>query len=119
MNVERESSFECRGLPKHKLNQASAYINEHLGEDLSLEAIAIEFSMSKYYFCRLFKQLMGITPHKYLIQQRIERAKQLLKQKKITIADIAFQCGYSEQSTFTTAFRKAVGLSPRAYQKQF
>jgi AraC family transcriptional regulator len=119
-NMEREPSIlECRGLPKHKLNQAMVYINEHLDKDVSLQAIAAHLSMSQYYFCRLFKESIGVSPYQYLMQQRMERAKQLLEQKQALIVDIALACGYSNQSTFTTAFRKAVGMSPRDYQQHF
>jgi AraC family transcriptional regulator len=75
--------------------------------------------MSPYYFCRLFRESIGVSPYKYLMQQRMERAKQLLEQKQTLIIDIALQCGYSDQSTFATAFRRAVGMSPRTYQQQF
>ncbi|MBD2102442.1 helix-turn-helix transcriptional regulator [Leptolyngbya sp. FACHB-261] len=104
------------GLTKHKLRQAVEYINEHLAEDVSLQAIALELNMSHYYFCRLFKRSMGITPYQYLIQQRVERAKQLLKQKSMPIADIASQIGFSDQSHFTKQFRQYTGITPKAFR---
>ncbi|MUG99169.1 AraC family transcriptional regulator [Scytonema sp. UIC 10036] len=73
------------GMPKDRLQQALDYINENLDKDLSLKGIAKQLNISQYYFCRLFKQSTGIAPHQYLIQQRVERAKQLLKQTKQTV----------------------------------
>ena len=63
------------GLSRLKLNQAIEYVQAHLNENLSLTAIADELGLSSYYFCRLFKQSMGVSPYQYLIQQRVEHAK--------------------------------------------
>ena len=61
-------------LPPYKLKQAIDYIHTHLDENMSLLEIATELDLSQYYFCRLFKQSMGMTPHQFVILQRIERA---------------------------------------------
>lgn len=106
------------GLPKHKLQQAFDYINEHLGEDLSLIAIATELYMSQYYFCRLFKQSTGMTPHRYLIQQRVERAKQLLRQKEGAIAHVAMECGFANPSHFAKHFRQYTGVTPKEFRRK-
>jgi AraC family transcriptional regulator len=104
------------GLPKYKLQQILDYINEHLAEDLSLEVMAALVDMSLHYFCRLFKQSTGMSPHKYLTQQRIERAKQLLKLQNAAIADIAIQCGFANQGHFTKSFRQLTGMTPKVYR---
>ena len=105
------------GLSKYRLQQAIDYINEHLGENLSLAAIAAELDMSQYYFCRLFKQSTGMTPHQYLIQQRVERAKQLLKQPEQTVTSIAIECGFANQSHFAKQFRQHTGVTPKQFRK--
>lgn len=106
------------GLSKYKLVQAIEYINDHLSENkLSLAAIAAELHMSQYYFCRLFKQATGMTPHQYLIQQRIEHAKQLLRLPELTITRIAIDCGFANQSHFAKYFRLHTGLSPQRFRK--
>lgn len=105
------------GLSQQKLNQAIDYIQAHLGEDLSLSDLANELEMSQYYFCRLFKRSTGISPHQYLIQQRVERAKHLLKQKKRTIVSIAVECGFSNQSHFAKYFRQCTGMNPNQFRK--
>lgn len=104
------------GLSKIKIGQAIEYINEHLHRNLTLTEIAVEMEMSQYYFCRLFKQSIGMTPHQYLIQQRVERSKQLLKQPEQKIVDIASQCGFANPSHFSKCFRRWTGISPQQFR---
>ncbi|WP_276751226.1 AraC family transcriptional regulator [Chlorogloeopsis fritschii] len=103
------------GLPQHYLKQVIDYIHAHLDENIRLAELANLANMSQYYFCRLFKQSMGISPHHYLIQQRVERAKQLLKLQGWTIADIALECGFYNQTHLTKHFRQMTGTTPKAY----
>jgi AraC family transcriptional regulator len=105
------------GLPQRKLQQAIAYINEHLAEDLSIVVIADELDMSQYYFSRLFKQSMGVSPYQYVMQQRIERAKYLLRTTSLSVAAIAVQVGFSNQNQLTAQFRKFMGTTPSSYRK--
>ncbi len=105
------------GLPKHRLKQAIEYINEHLDRDLSLEEIATKLDMSQFYFCRLFKQSTGLTPHRYLIRQRVEKSKQLLKQTELNINEIALECGFANPSHFAKWFRQLTGISPRQFRQ--
>ncbi len=82
------------GLPKHKLREAIAYINDHLEQKLSLVEIATVVRMSSYYFASLFKQSTGLAPHQYVTRCRIERAKRLLKGRELTIIEICQQVGF-------------------------
>ena len=104
-------------LSQKSIQQAIEYINEYLTEDLSLEAIATSIGMSKYHFCRLFRQEMGLTPWQYVIQQRIEAAKRLLANPQLSIAQISRRLGFSTQGQFTNFFRKHVGVSPKQYRQ--
>jgi AraC family transcriptional regulator len=106
------------GLPKYRLRQAIDYINDNVDQDIKLANIAEVVGMSQYYFCHLFKQSMGIAPYQYVIQQRVERAKQLLQQTEVTISDIALECGFANQSHFTKHFRKFTGITPKAYRER-
>jgi AraC family transcriptional regulator len=105
------------GLSKQKLRQAVEYIQAHLDEDLSLSEIANELGMSQYYFCRLFKRSTGVSPHQYLMQQRVEQAKHLLKQPERTITSVALECGFANQSHFAKCFHQCTGLNPREFRK--
>lgn len=106
------------GLPKEKLDRAIDYIHSYLEKNLSLEDMAAELGMSQYYFCHLFKRSMGLSPHQYLIQQRIERAKILLSQSKKTINAIATECGFASQSHLTRYFRRHTGVTPGQFRQK-
>lgn len=109
-------STETQRLPKHKLDLITAYIQDHLDQELKLVDLAAVVGISQYYFSRLFKQSTGLAPYQYVVQQRVERAKQLLRQQNLTIADIALLCGFANQSHFTKLFRQVTGLTPKQYQ---
>lgn len=88
-----------------------------------LESVGnFEFAMpkhaSQFHFARAFKAATGETPHKYLIQRRMERAKVLLTVTQLAIAEVAYRVGFSNQSHFTTHFRKATGVTPKDYRLQ-
>jgi AraC family transcriptional regulator len=104
------------GLSTKRLQQTISYIQAHLHEKLSLDAIATELNLSVYYFCELFTQSMGIPPYKYVLQQRVERAKQLLKNSQKPLVDIALDCGFASQSHLNRHFSKLAGATPKKYR---
>lgn len=105
------------GLSQYQLQQVRDFILSHLDQDIQLADLAQTVSMSRYYFIKLFKQSTGFTPHQYLLQQRIHRAKELLAQQRgIAIVEVALQCGFSNQSHFTRLFRQLVGTTPKVYR---
>ncbi|WP_026734282.1 helix-turn-helix domain-containing protein [Fischerella sp. PCC 9605] len=103
------------GLPRHTLWQVVDYIHEHLDQDLTLATLAAIARMSPSYFSRLFKQSTKLSPHQYVIQRRIDRAKQLLRQGELSIAEIAYSLGFTHQSHFSYHFKRLVGSSPKAF----
>ncbi len=105
-----------QGLSASTLNLAIEYINAHLSEDISLVALAAELGVSQYYLCQSFKRSIGMTPHKYLIQQRVERSQQLLQQPDLSILDIAVACGFANSSHFAKCFRQQIGISPTEFR---
>lgn len=105
------------GLSTRKLRLAIDYIQANLDQKLSLRIIAQELHMSQFYFSELFKQSMGIPPYKYVLQQRVERSRQLLKNHELPITDIAYQCGFANQTHLTKHFRKVIGMTPKKYRK--
>ena len=102
-----------RSLTHTQLQQAIDYIQTYLNRDLSLAELASVIGISPTYFASLFKQAMGISPHQYIIQQRVERAKLMLLRTDLTIADIALQVGFSSQSHLTHQFKRVTGLTPK------
>jgi AraC family transcriptional regulator len=106
-------TFESRSLTHAQLQQAVDYIHTHLDRELSLEQMAAVIHISPTYFASLFKHATGISPHQYVIRQRVKRAKSLLLKTDLTIADIAFQVGFSSQSHLTQQFKRFTGMTPR------
>jgi AraC family transcriptional regulator len=107
------------GLSSYTLRQVLDYIRSHLSQDLSIIDLAQVAGMSPYYFLRLFKKSMHITPRQYIIQIRLDRAKELLRSRELSIADIALQCGFTSQSHFTNVFRQIAKTTPKIYQRDF
>jgi AraC family transcriptional regulator len=105
------------GLAAWQQRVVVAYIEDHLAEPISLAALAQLVRLSPYYFCRAFKQSFGTPPHRYHTSRRIERAKTLLAKPAPSVTDIGFTVGFSQTSSFTSAFRKATGLTPTAYHR--
>ncbi|MBW4623092.1 MAG: AraC family transcriptional regulator [Cyanosarcina radialis HA8281-LM2] len=102
-----------RSLTRTQLRQAIDYIHTHLNRDLSLAELASAINISPTYFASLFKQAMGISPHQYVIQQRVEQAKLMLSKTDLAIADIALQVGFSSQSHLTQQFKRLTGMTPK------
>lgn len=98
------------------MKQVEDYVIAHLNQNISLSQMGGIVNLSQYHFCRLFKQSTGITPHQYLTQCRINRAKQLLSKTKLTITEIAFEIGFNNHSSFTRLFRKYVGVTPKSFR---
>ena len=104
------------GLSPYKLKQVIEYINDNLDRQLKLNDIAQLIDISQYYFCRLFRESTGVSPYKYVIQQRVAKAKNALENSKLSLADIAYECGFSSQSQMTQHFRISVGVTPKVYR---
>jgi AraC family transcriptional regulator len=104
------------GLPQRQLLQVFDYIHAHLDRDIKLADLAGLLGMSQFQFCHLFKQSIGTPPYQYLLQQRIERAKQLLKQTDRSIIDIALECGFNSHSHLSKQFRQLAGMTPKVYR---
>jgi AraC family transcriptional regulator len=105
------------GMGPSRERRVLAYIEEHLNQSISLEDLAQVAEISPNYLIALFRQSMGMTPHKYVIQMRVERARGLLKQKQLTLLEIAQHCGFLDQSQFTTVFRRYAGVTPGHFRR--
>ena len=101
------------GLTNKKLALVLELIESDLSEDLPLKVLANAAGLSEYHFLRMFKQSTGYTPHQYVMHQRIERAKTLLKKTDMTVTEIAYLLGFSTPAHFTHHFRRKTGLTPR------
>lgn len=104
------------GLPKDKLKLVVDYVEANISRQIRLPELAGIVHISVYHFARAFKQAMNIAPIRYVWQQRVERAKRLLRSTKVPLVAIAYDCGFSSQSHFTTAFKEATGVTPSAFR---
>ena len=100
-----------------KLGRVIIYVEEHLTEQLSLESMAEEARLSKYQLIRHFQDEKDITPWKYVVSRRIDKAKQLLKEGRPP-GQVAAETGFYDQSHFSKSFKEETGQTPREYQKE-
>lgn len=104
------------GLPPNNLRRVKEYIQAHLEENISLRRMADLVPMSQYHFGRLFKQSTGLSPHQYVLRQRIAKAKELLADEHLSIGEISHQLGFASRSHFTTVFGNLAGTTPSNYR---
>ena len=98
--------------------EAVTYICSHLNEDLDLEFLACKCSLSRYHFIRVFKKETGYTPHEFIISARMNQARYYLKTTAMTIKEISFLCGFRNESSFCTSFKKMSGQTPSEYRQE-
>jgi AraC family transcriptional regulator len=105
------------GLPGYRLKRVLDYVAASLEQNISLSQLAAIAGMSPHYFSELFKQSTGHAPHNYVLLQRIERAKQQLRDPLSSIIDAGLDAGFQNSSHFSRMFRKLVGTSPSKYRE--
>ena len=105
------------GLGVPKLKRAMEYMSANLAEDIGLEQIADEMGMSPSHFAHEFRNSTGTTPYQYLLQQRLERAKGLLKTTRLPVQNVSTLTGFKYPANFVRTFRQRVGQSPDAWRK--
>lgn len=111
---------EATGTPHRKLavRDLELYIESHLGGDLRVTVLANCAAMSTSSFSRWFRAQTGKTPHAYVVEARVERAKQLLRSSKLTLLEISLAVGFSSQSCLNVAFRRHAGMTPVEWRDQ-
>lgn len=100
-----------------RLRRAIEFMHDNYGRELALEEIASAAYLSEYHFARVFKQITGLTPHTYLANIRLERARKLLSETLLPISQIAAMVGYQSQSHFTKIFKATTGVTPGAFRE--
>ena len=105
------------GLSLPRLNRAMEFINANLAEDVGLDAIANELGLSTSHFAHQFRNSTGQTPYQYLLDQRIAKAKNMLKRTTLPVQVISGFAGFSSPVNFVRAFRQRVGITPDEWRK--
>ena len=94
------------------------YIRSRLGHEITLTELADVAGLSPHYFLQIFRNTFGMTPHRYLLSERIKEAKDLLRRDHGSISEIGLDLGFSDQSHFTRTFRRLTGTTPRRFKKE-
>lgn len=116
--LTEESRDNKSALPGYKLKQIQEWMKNNLSEDFNLNRLARQVQISDFHFNRLFKQAVGMPPSQYHIKLRLDAAKQLLRETKHSVLEIANEVGYANPSHFARLFRKETGMTPSNYRRQ-
>ena len=120
MRLERTTSVTRPlrgGLPLWQQKRVMEFIEEHIGEEIPLAALAELVDLSLFHFARAFKQSFGVPPHHYHLSRRMDRARSLLKKPTLSVTQIGNQIGFRETSSFSRTFRRFTGLTPTEYRR--
>src|SRR6202008_2063554 len=110
----------CRGgLGSARLRRIKELVHANMGDDLGLDEMAQSVGLSTAHFARMFRKSTGETPHRFVLRQRIERAKAMLRSPDARVLDVAVACGFKTQQHFAQVFRDVCGISPTGYRQDF
>jgi ribose 5-phosphate isomerase B len=105
------------GIPPRRLARIVEHIRKNLDTQLAVGALSRMAQMSQSHFSKMFKLSTGLAPHQFVLQERINRSKELLRQDDAKIVDVALEVGFENQAHFTTVFGNLVGMTPRQFQR--
>jgi AraC family transcriptional regulator len=104
------------GLSGYRSRRVREFIEAHLDDDIGLAELSAVAGLSQFHFARAFRKTTGVTPQQYLMQRRIERAKEMLSNERLPIVEISLRTGFKNQSHFTTLFRKFTSMTPKTWR---
>jgi len=114
---QTERRAQRKSLPLAQSQRLVEFVEDNLGENLSLAGLALMAGYSPDHFARLFKATVGLSPHQYILERRIDRAKTLLRERNHSMVDVAILCGFASQAHLNVAFKARTGVTPGAYRK--
>lgn len=118
-------TIACAGTPRQRaptarderrITRAVRYIEAHADKEVGLDGLAREAAMSPYHFLRVFRQMIGMTPHQYLLHTRLYRAARRLRTSSAPISTVALDAGFNDLATFNRRFRRMIGMTPSAFR---
>jgi AraC family transcriptional regulator len=116
--TDEEARSGSTSLPGYKLRQITDWIAAHVAEEFDLAQLAAQAGLSKFHFQRLFKGAMGVSPSRYQINLRMNEARRLLRETKMSVVEVSLEIGYANPGHFSQLFRRETGLSPSEYRRQ-
>jgi len=108
---------EARACDRRRMVEAALWIDTNAHEPIGLDSAAAEFGLSPFHFLRLFANVLGVTPHQYLIRSRLRRAARLLAEDSKPIIEVALDAGFADLSNFVRTFHRAAAVSPRSFRQ--
>jgi AraC-like DNA-binding protein len=108
--------FNLRSNPHPQVRLARLLLDRNFDRPMTIDDLSREVALSPYYLIRAFRRVYRQTPHQYLVEQRIARAKELLRNSDLSITEICITVGFESLGSFSTLFRKVTGISPSAYR---
>lgn len=114
INANRQST---RKELYRRISQAKQIIDERFNQQLEMAELSAAVAMSEFHFFRTYKQVYGISPHRYQVKRRLENAQKMLHENKLAITEIAFICGFADVQSFSKSFKKSFGISPAGFRK--
>ena len=102
--------------PHKQVRLARIVLDRSYSEPITIEDLSREVALSPFHLIRSFRHVYKKTPHQYLVGQRIAKAKELLRNSEMSVTDICMEVGFESLGSFSTLFRKVVGLAPSAYR---
>ncbi|MBQ9782829.1 MAG: helix-turn-helix transcriptional regulator, partial [Clostridia bacterium] len=115
--ISSPTAISSSSLPSTHVNNIIDYVKNHFNEINGIEDVADKFYISKFYLCRTFKKLLGVSFISYLTQVKLKHALKLLTTTDMDISEIAFECGFNSTSYFCNIFKKNFNTSPLSYKK--
>ena len=97
--------------------RAKELLSSDLSGDLSLEEVAAQCGLTTRHFSRAFRDTTGLAPHQWFLARRVEVAKAALRSRHVSLAEVALECGFADQSHFTRVFSRIVGTTPGAWRR--
>jgi AraC family transcriptional regulator len=115
-NLAAQGPEQRGGLPIARLRKIEDYVRGHLAESICIPALAELAGLSPFHFSRVFKQATGMTPHQFVVRERMLHAQQLIRETSRSLIEIALEVGYTSPSHFAQVFRREVGMVPTQFR---
>lgn len=117
MHARTDSEPRSRAVDDPRLRRVLKFVDENLQNSIRLKQLAAVARLSPFHFSRAFRKAIGQPPYRFVRQRRLEKAKELVAEEAVPLAEIALICNFSSQSSFTRAFTRATGLPPGQYRQ--
>ena len=117
MSGRPRRAIEIKARDRRRAVETALWIDANSHREIDLDAAARQAGISPFHFLRLFANVLGVTPHQYLVRARLRHAARLLTNEDIAITEIAYDVGFNDLSNFVRTFHRAAGVSPRAFRE--